>query len=308
MMEEKRKASFLSTILRFILLFLCTGLSCERGNPANTIAPDELINNGYKYIIFGSQDTDGIELYDLKNKTFQSFLKRNGQRFTYPIVHNTGTVYFLRESGDGFEPDETALMVFDFKNRRLKHDKGFPGGHNITLSPDNKRIAFIDSDSTSKPCLKIYDIENRTVEKNIPIKNFYSNIVWKPDNNTVVLWGTNEIKPAYEVNIFNGKTKRLILFYYPLEYFQDKFVLLFRKEDFGTYLKDLEKDKLYKLEFKGSLHSEKFSKDGKYLVAALSRGWPSIDTLTIIDTNNPDRTLQVKVDDPTSNTLGIDLW
>ena len=281
----------------FLLLLLCAVISCGHEEPSNRIDPSELLKNGYKYILFGSQRTDGIEFYNLGNKTFKPFLrKENGQKFLGPVVGSTGRGYCLRETDNLVAQEEICLVLFDLKADELQQASEFcfRRGYSdiVALSFDNQRIAFTYYDNNSKSCLGIYNLNTSKLEKSILIENrFLENpvrLVWKPNNNSVVLWQRTSNKLADEINVLTGEITPIS--YYPLDYFQDKFVLIANQKNRGIYLKDLERNIQYKL--KENWHTIKFSRDGKYLVAGRLRG-KGFETLAVIDANNLERSLQI---------------
>jgi len=305
---KRENTNFLFSIMSSFFLLLCTG-GCTAKENSNPITSAELIKNGYKYIIFSSQNS--LELYDLEKNTFQAFLKKNGQRFSVPVVTHTGKGYCFHEPDITAESVKTYLIIFDLKTKRFKQgdELNISWRGQIVASPDNQRIAFTCRDNNSIPSVRIYNVITDKLEKHIPIEDRFSQaakLVWKPDNKSIVLWETAEIRDALEIDITTGKTRPVYFYdFYPLGYFQNKFELAYSRAKYTIYLNDLEKNVQYEL--KGSWPSIKFSRDGKYLIAGRWKG-KGVESLAIIDTGNLKRVLQIKPKNHPHSAFGIDLW
>ncbi|MGA1871984.1 MAG: hypothetical protein ACMUJM_26000 [bacterium] len=305
-------ALFYIAILSLITIYIIN----KYWNTFDNILPDELISKGYKYIIFGSQRTNTIELYDLKKGSFIELLPPNkdiDSRFLEPVIGISGIGYCIKEkSRFNIKNKVGELITFSLqtlKYRRIDTVNIFNTYANLALSDNEQKLAFIFSHNLqSIPVLGILDTTDEIIKENISIdKRFLKNpiqLIWKPDNKNIVIWDTLSGLPAVEINTFTGESK--IIDYYPFDYYKDQYILVSGAHKENICLFDLKQNKKHRICYAG--HTMKFSRDGKYFVSGRGRGIGSFETLEIIDIMDFKKRFQVKMDDHPSTSLGLDIW
>lgn len=302
--------------LLIFLVCLCIVSSCTE-HAYNNSLPGELVANGYKYILFGSQRTNGIEVYDLGKNQFIDLLKSEDKNIRYfsPVVDNSGIGYCIEEKYPLDAKKVAKIIEFDLHNMRIVKkyaDNIYNNYVNLALSSDGKRLAYITSrgfrQGQTAPYLTIFDTKKKMIVKKIAIdKRFSDNptkLIWMPDSETVVMWHTVTWLPAVGINIKTQQTQT-IKYPYPLAFYQDKYVALIERDKtlMPAKIIDLKRNKDFLLPY--GVHTVRLSRDGKYVVSASisSNG----EIITITDTENFGKKFDVKLHNY-GTVLGMDIW
>lgn len=280
------------------------------------LSADKIVSSGYKYLIFGSQRTNGIELYDLQGNKFIPLLtpKDKETRYIMPVVGDSGKGFCIKQDSIFLEKRRDEIISFDL-NTLQSTSTGLiikQQYENLALSHEEERLAFVYSTSLdSPPKLGVYNIADRKIEKSFDIdRRFFEMpiiIVWKPDNKGIVLWSTMispTPPPPTEIEIASGTSK--ILDENPYDY-KGKYILATDRKQKAVYLKNIVtgvRKTIVKNNNTG--HSFNLSRDGKYVTYGWLRGL-GFETLTIVDLESQ-QNFQLKMDDHPSTVLGLVLW
>lgn len=179
--------------------------------------PVEIISSDYKFLIFGSQNSHGIELYDLKLGKFIPFLIPEGDgknvdvRYVDPVVGKSGKGFCLLEKNI-FQRRKAEVIKFDLGTLQSHPTKIIlkqPYASGLALSYDEKRLALVQAASfADSPILSIYDLQEEKIEKTFAVdQRFLSdsiNIVWNEDNKGIVLWDNITQFPAIKIDTITG--------------------------------------------------------------------------------------------------------
>jgi len=277
------------------------------------IKPQELISEGYHFLLYASQTNNSIELYDFESERPRILLssKENNIEYLAPVIGNSGKCFFVKKV-NRFEEGKNYSDIIQYDTKNNLHEEIGLRIINIysklALSPEENKIAFVlketyESDETK---LGVYDLEKKLLVEKIDIGNrFYDNpiiLTWLPDNETVQIGDTITGKSALEINTKTGVQKNIKEF--PL-YYTEKHKLI--KGDDDIYLEDLETQIKIPLNISHkTAHSFSLSKDGKYLVYGWLRG-KGFETLVIKDLTS-NRKFQLKMDDHPGTVLGLAMW
>ena len=321
------KVELLKKIFLFYLLISCVivnnGLSMARDDReklAEGLSVEELLSHGFKYLVFGSQNTDGIEIYDFKKGNFVSLLipeqkeaKQREARYLEPIVGMSGKGFCIKEKDIfNFNKKEGQLITFDLKTFksnstgiRLKQIYA-----NLAISSNEKWLASVYfNDANLLPVLGIISTNEQKIKKEFPVdKRFYDNpivIFWTPDNNNIILWDTITGHPAIEIDTSSGSKSTLNNF--PLD-MKDNIILLENKENNNIIVMDSnsqqQKQTIIKQNSTG--HSFKLSNDGQYMVFGWLSGF-GFETLSVMELSSK-ISFNIKLKNHASTVLGLSLW
>jgi len=301
--------AIMTGLLIFVASFIFNAW-CEAN--INTLPVDEIVASGHKYLIFGSQDTNGIELYDLKQKKFIPFLIPAKKDIIYrdPVVGTSGKGYCIRLTGIFDTASNTVdLISFDlnFLNHQPARSLQIKKYAAFALSPDEKKIALVYATSLDSPYLiGIYNIAKGKIENTFSVDSRFETplgIVWKSDNKTVVIWSAlMSSPPAVEIDAKTGQSQNIDNF--PLDY-KGKYMLAMDGKKETIYFQDLSSGEKHIIVKKNATgHSFSISRDGKYVVLGWLRGLGA-ETLTVMEIKSK-RRFQLKTTEGT--VLGLVLW
>lgn len=299
-------------ILALIILAILEGVRPLQ----NDLPPNDIISSGYKLLAFGSQNSDGIELYELKGGKITAFLipKNKNVRYIKPVVGKSGKGYCIKEENT-FDIGKKTDQIIAFNLNTFKHQPTKTiirqRYAKLAISPDEAKLAFIFvSAKDSVPLLGVYNPDKDRIEKTFPVdKIFYEvpiEILWKSDNKSVVMWSTLVGgPPAVEINTETGRSHQLDNF--PLD-FNGKYMLAMDGNKEGVYLQNLESEEKQIIVKKiVTEHSFILSRDGKFVIYGWLRGTGGFETLAIMDIKTK-RKFQIKLENHPSTVLGLALW
>lgn len=305
----------LKKIHLFFLLFFCFLIVAffMRKDDLEELPSKEILANGYKYFVFGSSNSEGIEIYDIRNNKFDDLLipEQKGISYSDPVVGRSGKGYCIKEK-DIFDlkKKEGQIITFDlntFKSNAtgIKIKQQYA---NLSISPDEKRLALVYlSNVKSTPVLGIINTNEQKIEKELPIdQHFFDNplvIFWKPDNNYVILWDTITGLPAIEVDA--SSEEKSVLTNYPLDIKTNRILFDENKSIKLIELDSQEKPQvIIKQNATGHLFS--LSSDGRYMVF----GWLSglgFENVGVMELSSK-RLFHIKLKNHPSAVIGLCLW
>ena len=81
----------------------------------NNLTSQEIISYGFKYMVFGSQNTNGIDLYDIKNEKFIRFIIPENKKIRYilPVINKSGRGYCIRKDETDINHIKDAIVAID---------------------------------------------------------------------------------------------------------------------------------------------------------------------------------------------------
>ena len=97
-------------------------LGCEA--PPRKLPRGDILTAGYRYLVFGSQVTNGITLYDIGNEKFLSFLEPQDKesRYLHPVIGVSGRGFCIKEK-DIFDINRKNGEIVAFNLSSMTHDK-----------------------------------------------------------------------------------------------------------------------------------------------------------------------------------------
>jgi len=304
--------------MRILLILFCDTIfflivGCNSSLLEN-LTSDEIMSSGYRYLIFGSQTTNGVQLYDFRSKRFVSLLVPGNKsvRYMEPVVGKSGKGFCIKEENTfDFERKKNEIIVFDLNTLESRSIRTILKQRysNLALSPDETKLALIFISSTNaSPLLGIFNVVEESMGQTFPVdKRFIENpitILWKPDSRGVVIWDSITGLPAVEIDALTGHSK--MVEDYPLDY-KNGYMLVMGKESKNLFIHNLGTNKRHLLKIKHrTAHALTLSRDGKYLIYGWLRG-KGFETLTIMEVQSGKR-FQIKMDNHPSTILGLTLW
>lgn len=307
-----------SIMCTMILAIICT--SCARND--NGIR-EQLVVTGYKYIVFGSQRTNGIELYDFNKNSFIDFIssKDNKVRYLSPVVGRTGVGYCIEEKNT-FEGERRTIKLMSFDLRTMKYQRIETEEINnayplLALSSDGQKIAYISSPNYKQAdtaYLAIFDTATKRITKKVAVDKGYleypTKIVWLPDNISIAIWTWH---PAEEVNTITEKIrpitdefKILSKHPYPIAFCQDKYIAVLDRDEktMPTLIIDVNSNKEHFLE--NSVHNVIFTYDGKYIISGIKSDLVG-EFIRITTSEDFSRKYDIKLHE-SGTILGLSIW
>lgn len=280
----------------------------------NNLTADEIVESGHSYLIFGSQSTSGIELYDLKQKKFINFIIPTSKDTIYKdvVVGISGKGYCIGLT-DIFNNDSRKIELISFdlnlQNKHSAENLPIKKYATLSLSPDENKLAIVYASSLDSPyVIGIYNVATRNIETTFPVDSRYEtplSIAWKSDNKTIAIWSTLiNGQPAVEIDTTTGQSHSIGNF--PIEYKGNYMILMDSKKE-SVYSQDLSSGEKHTIVEKNATgHSFSVSKDGKYVVFGWLRGLGGAETITVMEIKSR-RRLQIKTTH-TGTVLGLALW
>jgi len=299
--------AFLIVVINFIILNIEWPLK-------NDLSPGELISSGYRYIVFGSQNLNGIALYDLESEKIIPFIISKDRRIRYvnPVVGKSGKGYCIKEENIfKSKMKKNEIITFDLNTLKKGTTKVIIKQEyaNISISPDETKLAFIFASVENKtPLLGIFNTKTENIEKTLPVyKHFFTSpvrIVWK-SNTEIIIWSKlKEGPPALEYDIVSGRSHMIDNF--PLDYKNSLLLALDRKKE-SVYVQNLETGKKKVLVRNNATgHDFSLSSDGNYVLYGWLRGM-GIETLTVTNIKSGEK-YQIKLKKHPSTVLGLSIW
>lgn len=275
----------------------------------NNLTSQEIISSGFKYMVFGSQNSNGIDLYDIKNEKFIQFIlpENKKTRYLLPVITKSGRGYCIRKDVTDINNIKDAIVAIDVNRLQYKNvdNLSMQRCYGLSISSDERKLAFIYTlAKQGTPMIGIYDISQGLIEKHIAIEYRFGtdaeDIIWKPDNEHIVIRDRASKLPAVEIN-YKTEAYRKILPEYP-RYYKGNFII-FEDADGKTYFVDQKKNIRYKIK---TGHSYSLSRDNRYLVYGWARGMDR-ETLTIMDIETQKK-YEIKLNDHPGTVLGLALW
>lgn len=277
----------------------------------NNLLVDDIVATGHRYLVFGSQKTNGIELYDLKQQKLIHFLVPAEKDFIYsdPVIGASGKGFCMKHAKI-FDPASGAIELISFDLNLLRYQTigNLPMRkyEAFSLSPDETKLAIVYAISLDSPYLMgIYDIAAGRMEKTFSFDSFKTSeeILWKTDNRNVVLWSTLIDGPsAMEIDTETGKLRTLENF--PLDY-KGKYMIAMDSRKKSVYMQDLESgEKQVIVKDNATGHAFSLSRNGQYVIFGWLRGLGA-ETLTIMEAKSK-RKFQLKTTE--GIVLGLALW
>lgn len=302
-----------------LLLISSLGLFACNKPKQETLRSSDIVQSGYRYLVFGNQNTDGIELYDIKNGQFNPFLvgdKTKLVRYINPVIGKSGKGFCVRtEWMPGTTKAKVELVSIDITARthaNLPIATKDSFSNELALSSDEKLLAVIlNKTPDAEPRLGIIDVTRHKMIATFVIdKRFAENrtkLMWKQDNKTIVLWDIDTGLAGVEINAITGTTNPLDI--YPLD-FKSNFLLAYEtsKQEYLYLLDTVSGVKKSVGNEHRTAHSFSLSSDGKYLIYGWLRGFGGFENLVIRDLNS-DKEMPVKmIPDHASTVIGLAIW
>jgi len=302
-------------ILLSTLLFLSviSVITYSDGMTNMELEHELLVSSGYKYLVYGNQNSNGIALYDLKLRNEKQLIVPpvKEDRLVQPVIGKSGVGYCIQESFlFDYVKKQGKLIRFnlnDFQHEPVELTLKQLYA-NLALSPDENKLAFIYIPSSSQePALGIFNIKNGEIEKNYRVKErYYSNPVilrWRSDNKTLVFHDTHTGLPGMEIDTSTGDSKVIPEFY--LDFYED-YSLKEDQKSREVFVEGVSGhiNKIHLLH--ATRYSLSFSREGKYLVYGWIRGKGSA-VLTILDIKSQ-KFLEINLENHPGTVLGLALW
>ncbi len=299
---------------RLVVVLLMIILGCDR-TLDNKLSTKEIISAGHRYIVFGSQRTGGIELFDFRDAQFHSLISTpdiNIRQYMMPVVAANGKGFCIKQEHTfNAEKKTNEIIAFDLntlenKSTGIKIKMSYA---NLAISHDSNKLAFVFKQySNDKPSLGILNINKNKISRIISVDERFAEYpvktIWKPDGQTVVIWDTITDQPAIEINTTNNRTK--LIAEYPLD-FKNDLALFMDRASKSYYLLEPQNKKQTSVDINHvTAHSFKISRDGKFLLYGWLKG-KGFETL-VIRKIGTDREYQIALDNHPSTVLGLDIW
>lgn len=277
----------------------------------------EIVESGYQYLVYGSQNSNGIEVYDIKNDKFIPIItpEKFEVRFENPVIGRSGKGYCVRiESIEGSMKARANIVSFDIISRTHNLIKTLMINEfntKMALSPNEKMLSLIVSgQEDSNPVLTIIDTADMKIIHKIVIdERFYQSQVimtWKPDNKNILLWDAFTDLPAVEININTGAMKELG--YLPLDCKDDVALVASDRMLSRVYLVNLKTGNKADIDlYYKTAHSLSLSSDAKYLIYGWLRGIGGFESLVVRDIQSQ-KEFQLKLKNHPSTVMGLSLW